>query len=300
MTVRFGVALPTYPAGMTVEGVVEVAQAAERLGFVSAWTTDHIVLPIDEAGPYGSILEPLMTLAYVAALTKTLTLGVSILVVPQRNGIVVGKQLTTLDRLSRGRLIVGVGAGWNEAEFAMLDAGDRFHRRGAYLDETLRLWQHLWESPATPFEGQFYQLPPVAFGPGPTQSGGPPIWVGGDATAALHRAGRFGAAWHPVAPTVEEVRTGMDTIRQAAAAAGRPRPILAPRFPMEMGQPAAGQITASNLAVMRGEPEQIVESLKPYEAVGAEEIVCLFGASNPAGVLAQMEQFAGSVMPAFT
>ena len=92
-----------------------------------------------------------MTLAYVAPLTSRVKLGISVIVVPQRNGVVLAKELATLDRLCDGRLIVGVGAGWSEEEFKMLGVGDRFHHRGQYLDETLRLWNHLWTTPDTPF-----------------------------------------------------------------------------------------------------------------------------------------------------
>ncbi|MEX2314711.1 MAG: LLM class flavin-dependent oxidoreductase, partial [Thermomicrobiales bacterium] len=150
---QFGISLPTYPEGATFEGFVAVARAAERLGYTSAWTTDHVIMPPEQAGPYASIFEPLMVLAYLAAETDTVRLGVSVIVVPQRNGIVLAKELATLDHLSGGRLVIGVGAGWNEAEFRMLDAGQRFHRRGAYLDETLRVWRHLWTDPSQPFEG---------------------------------------------------------------------------------------------------------------------------------------------------
>jgi alkanesulfonate monooxygenase SsuD/methylene tetrahydromethanopterin reductase-like flavin-dependent oxidoreductase (luciferase family) len=153
--VRLGVVLPTYPRGATVEGVAQVAEAAERLGFASVWTTDHVILPQGSAGPYDEILEPLLTLAYIAPLTRQVQLGISVIVVPQRNGVVLAKELATLDRLCGGRLIAGVGAGWSEEEFTMLGVGDRFHHRGKYLDETLRLWNHLWTTPDTPYRSQY-------------------------------------------------------------------------------------------------------------------------------------------------
>jgi probable F420-dependent oxidoreductase len=196
--VRLGVVLPTYPRGATVEGVAQVAEAAERLGFASVWTTDHVILPQGSAGPYDEILEPLLTLAYIAPLTRQVQLGISVIVVPQRNGVVLAKELATLDRLCGGRLIAGVGAGWSEEEFTMLGVGDRFHHRGKYLDETLRLWNHLWTTPDAPYRSQYYDLPAVAFGPRPVQTGGLPIWVGGASEGARRRAGRIGAAWHPV------------------------------------------------------------------------------------------------------
>lgn len=295
---RFGVALPTYPAGATVEGVVEVARAAERLGFVSAWTTDHVVMPPDQAGPYREILEPLMVLAYLAPLVERITLGISVVVVPQRNGIVLAKELATLDILCRGRLVVGVGAGWNQQEFEMLGYGRRFRHRGVELDETVGVWQHLWTHPDQAFEGRFYHLPPVAFGPLPARVGGPPIWVGGSSPAALRRAGHYGAAWHPVGITPEGLEEGARVVRAAAEEVGRPLPALAPRLPMRLGGGDAGQMLASGRGnVLQGEPDQLVERLRAYERAGADEIVCGFGLADGAATVEQMERFAAEVMP---
>ena len=297
---RFGIALPTYPAGATVEGVVHVAQAAERLGFVSAWTTDHVILPPDQAGPYREILEPLMTLAYLAARTERVTLGVSVIVVPQRNGIVLAKELATLDQLCRGRLIAGVGAGWNEAEFRLLGEGEHFRRRGAFLDETLRVWRQLWTVPEAGFQGRFYDLPAVAFGPPPVQPGGPPIWVGGSSEGARRRAGRFGAAWHPVGITAEAIIEQADLVRRAAEEAGRPVPELVPRLPMQFGRGGVGQVTVGRLQVLQAEPAEMVERLAAYQRAGVAEIVCLFGSPDAAFVVEQMELLAAEVMPTFT
>lgn len=297
---RFGIALPTYPAGATVEGVVQVAQAAERLGFASAWTTDHVILPPDQAGPYREIFEPLMTLAYLAALTERIRLGVSVLVVPQRNGIVLAKELATLDHLCQGRLIAGVGAGWNESEFRMLGAGERFRRRGVFLDETLRLWRQLWTAPEAGFQGRFYDLPAVTFGPPPRQWGGPPIWVGGSSEGARRRAGRTGAAWHPVGIAAEEIKAQAGLVRSAAEQAGRPMPEIAPRLPMQFGREGAGQMTAGRLQVLQAEPAEMVERLAAYERVGVAEIVCFFGSADGAFVVEQMEILTAEVIPAFT
>jgi probable F420-dependent oxidoreductase len=294
--VRFGVVLPTYPAGATVEGVAQVAQAAERLGFDSIWTTDHVILPLGEAGPYAEILEPLLTLAYVAPLTTWVKLGISVIVVPQRDGVVLAKELATLDRLCRGRLIVGVGAGWSEPEFAMLGAGDRFHQRGAYLDETLRLWQHLWASPDTPFQGQFYDLPPAAFGPGPVQSGGPPIWVGGSSAAARRQAGAIGAAWHPVGISAPDLAAQAAVVRQAAYAAGREMPELAPRLPLQFGA-GSEALSVGPMQTIAGSPEDVLEQLRAYAAAGASEIVCLFN-SPDGSVVEQMELLVEHIVPA--
>lgn len=294
---RFGICLPNFPKGATVEGMVKVAQAAERLGFVSAWTTDHVILPPDQAGPYAEIFEPLMSLAYLAAVTERVKLGVSVIVVPQRNGIILAKELATLDHLCQGRLIVGVGAGWHEAEFRMLGAGDRFHRRGAYLDETIAVWRHLWTRPDTPFKGRFYDLPPVAFGPLPVQPRGPAIWVGGPSEAARRRAGRVGAAWHPVGISAAQCAELSVLVGEAAREAGRPAPELAPRLALRFGHEQAPQVSARPQLVLQGDAEELVDALRAYEHAGVSEIVCLFASPDGDFVVEQMTRFSREVMP---
>lgn len=296
---EFGIALPTYPAGATVEGVVKVAQAAERLGFSSAWTTDHVIMPADQAGPYREIFEPLMMLGYLAALTTNVKLGISVIVVPQRNGIVLAKELATLDHLCRGRLIVGVGAGWNEREFVMLDAGDRYHRRGAYLNETIRVWRHLWTTPEKPFDGEFYHLSDVAFGPLPYSEGGPAIWVGGQSLGARRRAGRYGAAWHPVGISASDLVEQFGAVREAAEKAGRPVPAAVARLPMRFSVGGGPMNANRTIRVLEGEPEQIVAALNEYVKAGASEIICHFGSPNGDEVIESMEIFAHEVMPHF-
>jgi probable F420-dependent oxidoreductase len=282
-----------------VEGVVQVAQAAERLGFSSVWTSDHVILPPDQAGPYAEILEPLLTLAYVAPLTSRVRLGISVIVVPQRNGVVLAKELATLDRLCEGRLIVGVGAGWSEEEFQMLGVGDRFYHRGAYLDDTLQLWTHLWTTSHRPFRGRFYDIPATAFGPGPVQIGGPPIWVGGSSPGARRRAGRIGAAWHPVGISAADLVEQASLVHQSAADAGQPSPGIAPRLPIQFG---AGRdaLAVGRMRTIHGSPDEIVAQLRDYAAAGVSEIVCLFNSPDGNAVVEQMELLARHAMPVFS
>ena len=295
---RFGVVLPTYPETATVTGIVEVAEAAERLGFDSIWTTDHVILPADHGGPYRSIYEPLQTLAYLAALTHRVKLGISVIVVPQRNGVVLAKEIATLDQLAHGRLIVGVGSGWSEPEFRMLGASAVFHHRGRLLDETIRLWRHLWTDPGTPFKGRFYDLPAVAFGPSPAQGGEVPIWVGGSSEAAERRAGRLGQAWHPVGIDPAGVEAGAPVVRRAAEDAGRSMPEVTVRLPMVVGERVgSGPVSANPQRVVAGEPEQLVAELRAYAQAGVAEIDCLFG-SGRLSTVEQMERFSALVMPA--
>ena len=136
---KFGLILRNTGAGSSTEAIEAGAETAERLGWETVWTTDHVLVPQSAAAEYGRTFEAIETLAWVGARHSRLKLGTSVIVVPQRNAVLLAKELATLDVLSEGRLIVGVGAGWNETEFANLGASGRFHRRGAYLDETIRL-----------------------------------------------------------------------------------------------------------------------------------------------------------------
>jgi probable F420-dependent oxidoreductase len=255
-----------------------------------------VILPLESAGPYAEILEPLLTLAYIAPLTRQVRLGISVIVVPQRNGVVLAKELATLDQLCGGRLNVGVGAGWSEEEFKMLGVGERFHHRGAYLDETLRLWNHLWTSPDTPYRSQNYDLPAVAFGPRPLQTDGPPIWVGGASQGARRRAGRSGAAWHPVGISALDLAEQSRVVHQAATEAGRPSPEIAPRLPIQFGS-GSEALAVGRMQTIEGSPHEVLQQLHQYADSGASEIVCLFNSPDGNVVVEQMEIMAEHVMP---
>jgi probable F420-dependent oxidoreductase len=201
MAMKFGLILRNTGAGSSREAIEAGAETAERLGWETVWTTDHVLVPRAAAAEYGQTFEAIATLAWVGARHARLKLGTSVIVVPQRNAVLLAKELATLDVLSEGRLIVGVGVGWNEIEFANLGAADRFHRRGAYLDETIRLWRHLWSGSSEPFEGAFHSFHDFVFGPLPAQRERVPIIVGGSSPAALRRAGALGDGYHATRAT---------------------------------------------------------------------------------------------------
>ena len=224
----YGLCLPNFPAGASPEGIEAAAEVAERLGWSTVWTTDHVLVPHDAEADYGRIYEAILTLAWVGARHPRLRLGTSVIVVPQRNAILLAKELATLDSLSGGRVTAGVGIGWNEGEFANLAAADRFHVRGAYLDETIRLWRHLWSGSSEPFRGRFHTIEDFAFGPLPVQA--PlPIVIGGRAEPALRRAGALADGYHSSAVGPDGYATRIPIVAAAAAAAGRPTPSLSAR-----------------------------------------------------------------------
>jgi probable F420-dependent oxidoreductase len=202
---KFGLILPTNLPQASREGIREAALLAEELGYDSIWTTDHIMMNRAAQVPYHTIFEALSTLAWLAGLTSRVKLGVSILVLTQRNPVLVAKEAATIDRLSGGRLVLGVGAGWHQAEFDYLNAD--FRRRGRIFDEGIRIMRHLWTTPEEPFHGEFHNFEDQRFGPPPVQPNGPPILVGGLSQSALERAVRYGDGWHAsrIAPDQFEV-----------------------------------------------------------------------------------------------
>src|SRR3954452_23715866 len=175
----YGLCLPNFPAGASPEGIDAATEVAERVGMSTVWTTDHVLVPNDAAADYGRIYEAILTLAWGGARHPRGRLATSVIVVPQRNAVVLAKELATLDSLSAGRVVAGVGIGWNEAEFANLAMAQRFAVRGAYLEETIGLWRHLWSGSGEPFAGRFHQLSDYVFGPLPAQRSSLPIWIGG-------------------------------------------------------------------------------------------------------------------------
>ena len=167
-----------------------------------------------------------MTLAVAAGATSRVRLGTTVLILPYRNAVVTAKMISSLDALSDGRVVFGIGAGWVAAESATL--GVPFAERGAMTDEYLAAMQELWTSPEPSFTGKYTQFGGLAFEPRPLQKPHPPIWVGGHSRAALRRTVQFGAAWHPINRPPDELRAGRasshGSARPAAARCRRRSP----------------------------------------------------------------------------
>ena len=192
-----------YPAN-----AVELVQAGEAAGFESAWTVDHVVVPegYQSAYPYSDdgkmaggkndmpIPDPLIWMAYAAAATSKINLATGILIVPQRNPVVAAKQIATLDLMSGGRVLLGIGVGWLEEEFNAI--GVPFGDRGRRTDEYIATMQELWATDQSSFDGEFTQFTAVNSQPKPV-GGAVPIIVGGHSKAAARRAGRLGHGFFP-------------------------------------------------------------------------------------------------------
>jgi probable F420-dependent oxidoreductase len=222
---RIGFGLPVSGSWATPDNVLTVARRADQLGYASLWAFQRLLAPPDNqiAPVYTSVLDPTVVLGYAAAVTERVDLGIAIINAPFESPALLAKQLATLDVLSGGRLIAGLGLGWLPAEFVA--SGVPLERRGARIDEYLRCLDALWGPDPVQFDGEFYQVPPSIALPKPVprpHASRPPILIGGDAKAALERIGRLGDGWissSRVPP--DEFGQRVDVVKAAAQAAGR-------------------------------------------------------------------------------
>ncbi len=210
--------------GMAVPEAGPVARMAEELGYSSVWTGEHMVVPWEKPDYFPrehnwAFADPVVHLAFLAAHTSTITLGTGVLILPQRHPVHLAKELATLDVLSRGRLVAGVGAGHLEAELRAM--GVPAKGRGARAEEYLAAMRALWTMPEPEFRGAHVTFDGVDAHPRPVRPQGPPLVLGGFGPVALRRAARFGDGWYGWGQTPEQVRTAIGVIRSTAAEVGR-------------------------------------------------------------------------------
>ncbi|GAA2364237.1 TIGR03619 family F420-dependent LLM class oxidoreductase [Streptomyces sp. XM4011] len=206
--------LPSERADADPRALAALARQAEDLGYAAVWLPDHLLPPGPYGPVYGGVHEPLVTLGYLAAVTHRIRLGTSVLVLPMRSPFVVAKQAATLQQLSAGRLVLGVGIGWDRAEFAAVGAD--FERRAARTDEALRLLRHLTEGGDGPFEGEFHGYERGVFAPHPAPR--LHLMTGGTSAPALRRAARYADSWQAFALTPPEFADRAARLRELAGA----------------------------------------------------------------------------------
>ncbi len=291
---KIGVHLPTYwPDYGTVplsEAIVQTAVTASALNYDSVWANDTIIVtPEDDWAGY--VIEPLTTLASLIHIVPNLQLGVCVLVLPQRNAILVAKQAAALSRLSNGRFILGIGSGWRETEFRFLNAD--YQNRGAHTDEAIAVMQALWQADHAAFDGSVYQFSQAMFYPKPHQNH-VPLWIGGNSKTAVQRTAQYGNAWLPVNVTPQALAEGKKLLQQL-------KPAQPPAVAVELtirilqtGQPVPDETTAT----LVGPPGKIASELQPYAAIGLSHLICDFESSSMDELLPQLHLFADQVMPA--
>lgn len=292
---RYGICLPNFTDLATPESIDAAADVAERLGWDAVWTTDHVLVDHAAAATeYRTNYDAIQTLAWVGARYASLRLGTSVLVVPQRNAVVMAKEIATLDSLSGGRVIAGVGVGWNRNEFGNLGQAGRFDERGTYLSQAIRLWRHLWSGSTEPFAGRFHPLEDFVFNPLPPQGAELPIWIGGRTEPALRRAGRLADAYHSSAASPEEYAKRVPIIRAAAETAKRPMPKLSARVRVAFDESVPG---AKAGYAMRGSPEAVAAEVRAFADLGVEDFALWFIEPTKERLVAAAERFAAEVVP---
>lgn len=265
--------------------LAHLAVTAERCGVESMWTVEHVVIPQDYKSPYPysssgkipggedvSIPDPLLPLAFAAAVTKTIKLATGVLILPQRHPLYVAKEAATLDVLSNGRAILGIGSGWLEEEFSSL--GLDFHTRGARTDESIKSLRALWSEDSASFHGKHFNFGPVKCYPKPAQKGGVPIHIGGHSPAAAKRAGRYGDGFFPALAEIPKLKELFALMKSEADRAGRD----------------ASKIELSCM----GRPR--VEELKALEGIGVSRVVIAPPAFDAEGLTRGLEKLHDDVI----
>lgn len=253
------------------EAAVRVARAAEDAGFESVWTGEHVVLPDPRvppspAPPQFPMLHPSAVLAHVAAATRTLRLGTGIVILPQRNPLVVAKEYASVDVLSGGRLLFGVAAGYLEPEFRAL--GIPFAERGRRTDEYIEAIRALWTQDQPAFKGKYVSFSGVDAQPRPVQKPHPPIHVGGHSPAAFRRAARQGDGWYGFALDADATAKCLEGLRAAERAASRERPLevsITPPPPVDR------------------------DTIRRYEDLGVDRLIPLSIERSADGIVAMIE-----------
>lgn len=301
---QYGVHLPQLGRTADRKTLIEWAEEADRLGLHSGWVSDHVAWPreIESKYPYtedGSFpggfdmpwLDPLGTLMFVAARTERLKLGTTVLILGYRPPVLTAKFWASLDVLSEGRTLLGVGVGWMKEEFDVL--GMPFDHRGARGDEQLEVFDRLFSSANPAFDGRFYQFPEIGFSPKPVQSP-VPIWVGGNSDAAFRRTARYGHCFHAAFQKRDTVVEEWAAVRAACVAIGRdPGEVeLSIRLYLD---PEARMEPAKSI---QGSADQMAATVGEWAAIGVDHIlVDVVAGGGPQGRLDALRAFMTDVAP---
>jgi probable F420-dependent oxidoreductase len=297
---EFGICVPHYGKPINVSQILGVVRRAEELGFDSVWVTDHILVPQTLDIIYrDNMLEPLALLSHIAAVVSRVQLGTSVIILPYRNPIVVAKMLATVDQLSGGRLIVGVGGGWMEQEFAAL--GVSFAERGLFSDESLRLFRELWTRERVSVQGQYFSFEDMQVSPPPVQQPCPSIWIGGMSARARRRVAEFGDGWHATALPAQELSQAYSHLQKLWQQKGRAgEPLLSMRarlFIEGVSEDVLSYPPRPGWDVLQGSSQAIVERIGEYQKVGVRHLVFELSTQSFDSSLRTMETFVNNIKP---
>ena len=306
---KYGFALPKSTDGAEL---VRFAKAVEDLGFESVWVGDHIVLPNEETDQYPYTpdgrfvtrpndpqLDAFIVLSYIASSTSTIDIGTTVAIVPYRNPILQAKMFATLDVLTGGRAVCGVGVGWLEKEFDVLGAS--YADRGPVTDEYLQIFRTLWTEQEPEFHGEHYDFDGIYFAPKPVRDGHIPIWVGGHTRRAVRRTVKYGDAWHPTRQTPEFVARHLPYMREYSESVGRD--------PSEITMSLKRTLHFTDLGIDEGPANrsngaliastgEVIEDVGACREIGIDQLTFDFRTSNIDHCIRTMEHFATRVAAA--
>ncbi len=316
---KYGFTLPGRGPLATPERLGTLARRGEELGYDTLYTGDHILVPRSISSPYpytesgefpgspsGESMEQLTLLSFLAGQTTSIRLATSVIIVPHRNPLVAAKALATLDVLSNGRLVVGVGVGWMREEFEALGLPP-FEERGAVTDEYIRAFKELWTSDDPSFEGKYVKFDNISFLPKPVQKPHPPIWVGGESRPALRRTAELADGWYPLGSnptypmgTPEQLKAGLARLAAYARRFNRdPAEIEVIYRTHQFQLERNGGGSSGERTLFVGAAGEIASDIRQYEQIGVGSLVFDFvrQTQDMSEVLERMEEFATEVWP---
>ena len=292
---EIGCHLPNQGPLATREAIVTFAREAERRQIASLWVSDHVVFPRTATGSYPggrfphppdkAYLEPVTVLTAAAMATDRARLGSSVFILGHRHPVVMAKMLASIDALSGGRLICGVGVGWWKEELEIL--GAPFRARGRQADEAIQVFKALWTMDNPAFDGEFFRFRDLGFAPKPVQKPYPPIWVGGDSPGAFRRVVTLGDGWHATSKTPAQLSEALTRLRTAADVAGRRWETIA--LSLRFG--------LSDELLARG-PEAAIDQLVEYKRLGLGHVLLEFRRDDLKRMIEILDLVAGTIRPA--
>ena len=278
------IGISTFPTDYSVD-IAILAKRAEEIGFESLWVPEHPILPVNAGSPwpgsadgviprvYADIVDPFVALARASAVTSAMKLGTGICLVPERNPLLLAKEVATLDMYSGGRFLFGIGAGWHKEETEIM--GGDFAHRWTQTKESVLAMKSLWTEVESEYHGKYYDFPAVYSFPRPTQRPHPPVYLGGMARNVFRRVVEWGDGWMPNRVTPEDISAGRQKLNDLASDAGRdPASINISVF----GQPA---------------DKELVSGL--FEA-GADRVMIRVETADEDATFAQLDQIAEAVL----
>ena len=313
---QIGFNLPNSGPLAAVATMTEIAVQGEAMGFDYLTMTDHVVLPdtkvpgypYSESGEFYEDTpterhEQLIGMAWVAAKTERIRLVAAVLVVPHRPAVLAAKMLATLDVLSGGRLVVGIGAGWLKTEFDAV-VTTPFPERGAVTDEYIDAFKVLWTEASPKFTGRYTKFDGIVLEPKPVQRPHPPIWVGGEGPAALRRAARVGDAWYPIGSTnahlldtLPRLEAGIARLHKAVAAAGREPKSVGVAFRVKRYGAAVPPVASNGeRRLFSGSEADLIADFRGLRDLGVTDIDIDFGRPTASAVIAEMRRFKTAVI----